>query len=131
MRFKDFLHLYELAVNIPDVLGTVIPSGVFGATPLDEPKDDMRDPNPVHPSMGDFTLSLPQVTITSAIRQLDDKRNPILIQLDNNTLLFIQPDAFRKIKGEPRIGKMMTVVLQRRPEDKSPVPSKIISCYCH
>lgn len=136
MWFKEFLQLTEFAVNMyPDApLGAVISSPAFGATPMDANKGDMRDPAPITPGRGDFTLNLPQVTKTGTIRFIDDKRNPLLVVLDSgageSTTLMIPPDAFRRIQSEPAVGKMMTVVMQRRPDDTTRTPSKIIGYYC-
>lgn len=63
---------------------------------------------------------LPTKTVRSEIRLINDKNNPILIQLLNGTKLFLSFDEYKKIKNQnPAVGKMATVVFQRHPNDKS------------
>lgn len=129
MNFKNFIKISESMLdNAP--LGLVIPTGPFGALPANITGNAMPD-NPVKPQTFDFNLDLPSVTKTALIKYINDKINPILIHLSDGTRLFLPVDAFKRIKGEPRVGKMMTVVMQRRPDDKTAMPSQISSCHCH
>ena len=66
------------------------------------------------------SLILPTKTVTSQIRLLNDKTTPILIQLLNGTKIYLTYDEYQKIKPQdPQVGKTVTVVFQRNPEDKS------------
>lgn len=66
------------------------------------------------------SLILPTKTVTSQIRLLNDKTTPILIQLLNGTKIYLTYDEYQKIKPQdPQVGKTITVVFQRNPEDKS------------
>jgi len=128
MNFKSFITLSEIAMDSP--LGTVIPTGPAGALPTNVTGNDTPD-NPAKPQVFGFDLDIPTVTKHATIQYMNDKVNPILIFLSDGTRLFLPFDAFRRIKGEPRVGKMLTVVMQRRQEDDSEVPSQVQSIHCH
>lgn len=127
MRFKEFVKLME-------IIDTAIPTGPVGALATQwtgtEPSDLPRrsggwagtDYNPQQ-----FDLGIPSTTKTSQIRYINDKTNPIFIFLSDGTKLYLHPSAYRKITGEPKVGKMMTVVMQRRKDDVSLSPSDIQS----
>ena len=121
MRFRNYFKLCEDFNDYP--LGAVIPQTPFGATQNDASPDPQTKP--------DASLGIPSVTKTAKIQYINDKTNPILIHLSDGTRLFLSFDAFRRIKGEPRAGKMVTVVMQRRPEDSSGIPSQVQSIHCH
>ena len=143
MNFKEYLRLCELAEDGP--LGTVIPNSPFGAVPSDEGKPNSGDPAPIRPTRGDFNLGLPQVPVTSAIKWISGpgmqqpgqqtldgiKKNVVQITLENGLSVFMSYDEFKRVPGEPRVGKMATVVLQRRLDDKSRTPSQIQSFSVH
>jgi len=76
-------------------------------------------------------LDLPTVSKSAVIRYINDKINPILVFLADGTQIFLPFDAFRRIKDEPKVGKTLTVVFQRRDDDNSKFPSQIQSCHCH
>lgn len=66
------------------------------------------------------SLILPTKTVTSQISLLDDKTTPILIQLFDGTKIYLTYDEYKRIKyQDPQVGKTITVVFQRNPEDKS------------
>lgn len=135
MRFKEFLE-YELSV--PFTIN--IPNSVFGALATTwTGSQAVPAPNRAMPSGGFvgspwnhqlFDLGLPGTTRTSRIVAITDKQNPIKINLEDGTELDIPPEVLPKIKGEPKVGKMMMVIFQRRPEDTSPNRSQIQSIYC-
>jgi hypothetical protein len=77
----------------------------------------------------DFVI--PNITKTGKIEILIKNKNPIFIQLSDGSKLFFTLDEFKRIKGEPKIGKMMTVEFQRHLDDLSDIPSKIIGCQAH
>jgi len=136
MTFKEYLK--EVELSVPLTLN--IPSGVFGALPTTSTGSQaVPSPDRAHISGGFvgtpwhhqlFDLGLPNITKTSQIRFIDEKKNPILVHLADGTELFFPLDAFKRIKGEPRVGKMMMVVFQRRPDDKTKFPSNVKAVYC-
>jgi len=71
--------------------------------------------------------SIPKVVKKSIIRRIEIKNNPISIYLDDGTKIALTYYEYRRIKNEPKVGKTMTVVFQRNPTDKTPMPSKIES----
>ncbi len=144
MTFKEYLALCEAAVE-DGPLGTVIPNSPFGAVPTDQGKSNSGDPAPVRPTRGDFDLGLPQVSVTSPIKWISGpgqqqpgqtemdgvKKNVIHMILNNGLNLFMSYDEFKRIAGEPRVGKMASVVLQRRNDDTSRLPSQVQSVTVH
>lgn len=66
------------------------------------------------------SLILPTKTVTSQIRLLRDKTNPILIQLLNGTKIYLTYDEYQRIKNQnPQVGKKISVEFQRNPTDMS------------
>lgn len=142
MRFKDYLKLQETELSVP--LGTVqIPNSAFGALTSIWTGSEMPSPGALNNGgfggsdwvHQDFDLGLPTTNRTSKILSIrDDRKNrvhPITISLADGTILTLPLEVFKnKIKGEPQVGKMMTVVFQRRPDDKSPDESQIQGIYC-
>lgn len=146
MNFKEYLKLCELAIE-DGPLGTVIPSSPFGAVPSynGAGKPNSGDPAPIRPARSDFDLGLPQIPVTSAIKWISGpgmqqpgqstldgtNKNIVHISLENGLNLFMSRDEFKRIAGEPRVGKMATVVLQRRTDDTSRLPSQVQSFTVH
>lgn len=128
MRFKEFYDICETVMDIDTPLGMVIPNtNLSGAVSSITSGGDINDPSA---AMG-AELELPTVTKESRIRHINDKINPIIVLLSDGTRLFFPVDAFRRIKGEPRVGKTMQVVLLRRTDDGSSNPSQVKSCSCY
>ncbi len=125
LSFKEFCLICDAFNDYP--LGVVMPNTAFGATTGPSPA---YNGSPIAPHQTDFDLGMPTVTKTAQIQQLDDKRNPISMYLSDGTRLFLPYDAFKKIKGEPRVGKTVSVVFQRRPDDQTATPSQIQSIEC-
>jgi len=76
----------------------------------------------------DFDLGLPTVDKKGKITILIKRKNPIFVQLDDGTKLFFTYDEFKRINGDPVVGKTMAVKLLRLPGDTNESPSKIHSC---
>lgn len=76
-------------------------------------------------NMPDVTLSIPSVERTGRITNLILKRNPIYIRLSDGTEAHFSYDEYRRIEGKPDLGKTMTLIFQRHPEDKMKQASKI------
>jgi|688.fasta_scaffold00185_99 hypothetical protein len=74
-------------------------------------------------------LDLPVINKKSKIHMIIRKKNPIYIQLIDGTKLFFTHDEFRRIHGNPEIGKIMAVKMLRLPTDNSFAPSQIKSCH--
>lgn len=69
--------------------------------------------------------SIPSVERTGRITSIITKRNPIYIRLSDGTEDHFSYDEYRKIEGKPELGKNMTIIFQRHPEDKMQQASKI------
>ena len=72
-----------------------------------------------------MALSIPSVEKTGKIVKLYNKRNPIYIRLSDGTEAHFSYDEYRKIDGNPEIGKTMKLVFQRHPENNLKQVSKI------
>jgi hypothetical protein len=70
-------------------------------------------------------ITIPNIEKTSRIKILEYKKNPIYIELSDGTKAHFTYDEFRKIQGKPAIGKLMTIIFQRHPEDRGQEHSKI------
>lgn len=73
-------------------------------------------------------IGLPKIEKKSKIIFINDKINPIFIQLKDGSKLFFTYDEFKRIEGTPKLGKEVYMQMQRLSNDNSEVPSKIISC---
>lgn len=75
---------------------------------------------------------LPNTTKTAKIQLIEKNKNPIVILLSDGTKLYLTWDEFKRIPGPvPTVGKSLTVVFQRLPNDNSKEPSQINSILCH
>ena len=90
---------------------------VGGAFVSNTPMHDLKLPN--------TGISVPSVERTGRITTLLLKRNPIFIKLSDGTEAHFTYDEFRRIDGKPDLGKVMTIIFQRHPDDTSDGVSKI------
>jgi hypothetical protein len=72
-------------------------------------------------------VQLPTTTGNGTIQLMDTKKSPIYIKLSDGTDCYFTIDEFRRIHGKPALGKSMTVVFQRHPENRDENSSQIIS----
>ena len=70
-------------------------------------------------------LTIPSVTKQGRITILQTQKNPIYVKLSDGTEAHFTYDEYRRIQGEPQLGKTMTLVFQRHPEDRMQEYSKI------
>jgi hypothetical protein len=73
-------------------------------------------------------LTIPSVERTGRITVLMAKKNPIYVRLSDGTEAHFTYDEFRRIEGKPELGKVMTIIFQRHPEDSTEQRSKIDKC---
>jgi hypothetical protein len=73
-------------------------------------------------------LELPTIEKRGKIVIIMDKKNPIYVQLSDNSKLYFSHDEYRRIEGKPEKGKTMIVNMQRLPQDNSDLPSQIVRC---
>jgi hypothetical protein len=73
-------------------------------------------------------LTIPSVEKTGRITILMTNKNPIYVRLSDGTEAHFTYDEYRKIEGEPALGKNMTIIFQRHPEDVTKQTSKIDKC---
>jgi len=118
MNFKQYVKLFEQ--NTPGyhndyATGSFLPS-VFTGT---------ETPDINIPHLSSIDLTIPSTVKNSTISFIELNKNPILVLLKDGTKLFLTFDQYNRIKPKPEVGKRITVVFQRSPEDKSNSPSKI------
>lgn len=117
MNFRDYLTLVEYVSS----LGAVqLPASWTGSQGVSRFSLDGSSPEA---TQGDF--GLPSVSKSGRIDVMLKNKNPIYVQLSDGTKLFFSLDEFRRIKGNPEVGRTMTVVFQRKPGDYSNLPAKI------
>ena len=70
-------------------------------------------------------ITIPNIEKTGRIKILEYQKNPIYIELSDGTKAHFTYDQFRRIQGTPAVGKVMTIIFQRHPGDRSEKFSKI------
>lgn len=70
-------------------------------------------------------LTIPSATRSGRITSLMLKKNPIYIRLSDGTEANFTYDEYKRIDGQPALGKTMTIIFQRHPEDMGRMYSKI------
>jgi hypothetical protein len=119
MNFKQYIKIIEqntVGTHNDFATGAMLPSSWTGSESA---------PEKLLPFLPSTDLSIPQVTRSSFIVCILKNKNPIVIQLKDGTQLFLSLDQFNRINKTPEIGKRITVVFQRNPDDNSDEPSKI------
>lgn len=87
---------------------------------------------PGHPLFyPDIDMIIPQVEKTGKITDLILNKNPIYIRLSDGTEAYFTYDEFKRIKGKPALGKTMTIVFYRHPDDRTINYSKISYAFIH
>lgn len=90
----------------------------------DTPQGYIGDPD-FTPRLPATTLNIPNVETTAKIETLHLKKNPIYIRLTDGTEAYFTYDQYKRIKGEPAVGKTMTIIFRRNPNDSSSNNSNI------
>ena len=70
-------------------------------------------------------LTIPSATREGRITTLLLKKNPIYVRLSDGTEANFSYDEYRRIQGQPGLGKVMTIIFQRHPDDMGRAYSKI------
>lgn len=73
----------------------------------------------------DTAITIPSIERTGRITTLLLKKNPIYLRLSDGTEANFSYDEYRRIDGKPELGKTMTIIFQRHPQDHSMNHSKI------
>lgn len=82
------------------------------------------------PTMGNLNLPSADLTVpsterTGRITTLLLKKNPIYVRLSDGTEVNFTYQEYRRIEGKPELGKTMTIIFQRHPENQSSGFSKV------
>lgn len=126
MQFKEYLRLVEqntVGTHNDYAQGAFLNSwqmGLSGTQNLEGNGPDLANQHVV-----------PTVTKSAQIKFIERNRNPIFILLSDGTRLYLTWDEFRRVKGDPEVGKTMTVVFQRFPGDTTESTSQIASVQVH
>lgn len=111
-NFKNYINL----ITCIDLYGAVlIPENFAWAKSISQ-------------SLPSHQLELPTIEKRGKIEMIMDKKNPIYVQLSDNSKLFFSHDEFKRIEGKPERGKTMIVTMQRLNNDNSELPSQIVRC---
>lgn len=135
-KFKDFLtESYGLGDIGPRISrfvddprlgqklgGALLSAGWTGSGSESGPTSDRT---PYDPHLYGTDLTVPSVRAQGRILSVSYKQNPIHVSLSGGTELDFGYDEFSRIDGKPEVGKVMTVVFQRHPSDRSGNTSKI------
>lgn len=70
-------------------------------------------------------LTVPSTERTGRITTLLLKKNPIYVRLSDGTEVNFTYQEYRRIEGKAELGKTMTIIFQRHPEDQSSGFSKV------
>ena len=75
----------------------------------------------------DFTIpeKLPQINKTAKISKIEMNKNPIQIYLRDGTVLYLSYYEFKRIKGQPQVGKTLSVDFEKHADDGRGIPFKI------
>jgi hypothetical protein len=105
-------------------------NGGIGLVPSPDSAEPTSSPGaPLTGLVQTLDMMVPTVTIRSPIEVIDDKNNPIRIQLKDGAKLYMSHDDFKRIKGDPpEVGKTLIAIMLRRPDDKSGQPSQVHHC---
>lgn len=130
IRFREFV---ESKNKIKESIGNTIGKHNDYATSVFLPSNWTGDE-----SMGSMNadprsvdLEIPTVSRKSKIMTIRKNQNPIVIQMHDGTKIFMTLDEFNRVasKNKMKVGKELTVVFQRREEDKGEEPSKVVKIF--
>lgn len=76
----------------------------------------------------DFNLDLPCIKKEAKIQILQYKKTPIFMHLSDGSKLFFTLDEFKRIHGNPEVGKTIRYEMIRLQNDNTLLPSMIKSC---
>lgn len=131
MNFKDFINEEIALGNIPGqmdrlfgVKGFQSHAGAYVSSDVNG--SEAQEISPGHSLMLPSTdLQIPQIERQGRITTLLTKRNPIFVRLSDGTEANFTYDEFKRIKGEPKLGKTMMISFQRHPNDAAKNHSRI------
>lgn len=126
MRFKEFLLKEGIGLgNLGSTIDKVFDTPQWQAQAGSYVSNDMANNPTLGLSLPSTDLEVPSIERTGKIKVLMGKRNPIYIELSDGTKASFTYDEWKRIKGEPALGKTMTIIFQRHPGDMSQNYSKI------
>lgn len=134
-KFRNFIlneevGLADLGPNIERLFNSQEFGNQIGGAFVSSSWNSLNPPTPwkgddLQTAKNPVDLGIPSVQRTGRITTLMRTKNPIYIRLSDGTECNFSFDEFKRIQGNPGIGKTMTVIFQRHPEDMSNQFSKI------
>lgn len=134
-KFKEFIiqeevGLADLGPNIEKLFNSQEFGNQLNGALVSSQWNGMNVPTPwkgddLQTAKNPVDLGLSSVQRTGRITALLKTKNPIYVRLSDGTECNFSFDEFKRIQGNPDLGKTMTVVFQRHPDDMSRQFSKI------
>ena len=134
-KFKEFIieeevGLADLGPNIERLFNSQEFGNQIGGAFVSSQWNGLNVPTPwrgddLQTARNPSDLGISSVQRTGRITTLMKSKNPIYIRLSDGTECNFSFDEFKRIQGDPNIGKTMTVVFQRNPDDSTRQYSKI------
>lgn len=134
-KFKEFIiqeevGLADLGPNIEKLFNSQEFGNQLNGALVSSQWNGMNVPTPwkgddLQTAKNPVDLGLSSVQRTGRITALLKTKNPIYVRLSDGTECNFSFDEFKRIHGNPDLGKTMTVVFQRHPDDMSRQFSKI------
>ena len=124
-KFKEFLineeiGLGELGTKIDDMMNSKQFGNQIGGALTSAQAD-----NGMSFKFPSTDMTIPSVEKTGRITTLLLKKNPIYVRMSDGTEANFSYEEYRRIQGDPALGKTMTIFFQRHPEDRMSGHSKI------
>jgi hypothetical protein len=125
LNFKKFLESFGPGSMLPTnwTGSEADPTATFGGHPVFLPGTDFV--------AGNNGIGIPEITKKGRVKFFVFKKNPISIQLEDGTKLFLTLDQYKRIQGDlPIIPKHteITVTFQRIPSDRTLNTSQVSKC---
>jgi hypothetical protein len=122
MNFKKFLEQNTVGKHNDFATSAFLPSDWTGT-----------ETNPLKnlPFLSSTDLQIPQTIVNSFIKNIVYNKNPIIIELKDQTKIFLSLDQYKRLNKEPEIGQRITIIFQRDPNDFSSESSKIEKIIIH
>lgn len=134
-KFKEFIiqeevGLADLGPNIEKLFNSQEFGNQLNGALVSSQWNGMNVPTPwkgddLQTAKNPVDLGLSSVQRTGRITALLKTKNPIYVRLSDGTECNFSFDEFKRIQGNPDLGKTMTIVFQRHPDDMSRQFSKI------
>jgi hypothetical protein len=132
MNFKDFINEEIALGNIPGQMDRLFGTkgfdkmaGAYVSSDVNGSQGQGQGANTSPLDLPGTDLQLPTMERQGRITTLLTKRNPIFIRLSDGTEANFTYDEFKRIQGEPKLGKIMMISFRRHPNSATKNHSQI------